>query len=129
MELGKNKHNTPNGFLLTNGFKQREVGEENIGSGETLCWFQTSESAWRLKGTGGLGVSESQVGVEEAPRPRGLLTPLRNSSPILRGLESLMSHIEGVCQLEETTCHKLQTGFKGQMHGVHQSTVMQARLR
>ena len=124
MELGKNKHNTPNGFLLTNGFKRREVGEENIGSGETLCWFQTSETAWRLKGTGGLGVP-----VEEAPRPRGLLAPLRNSSPTFRGLERLTSHLEGVCQLEETTCHKPQTGFKGQMHGVNQSTVMQAGLR
>jgi len=124
VELGKNKHNTPNGFLLTNGFNQTEVGAENTGSGETLCWFQTSESAWRLKGTGGLGVPESQVGVEEAPRPRGLLTPLRNSLPTFRGMESLTSHMEGVCQLEETTCHKLQTGFKGQMHSVHQSTVM-----
>lgn len=49
MDLGKNKHNTPNGFSLTNGFKQRKVGEENIGPGETLSCFQTSETAWRLE--------------------------------------------------------------------------------
>lgn len=32
MEQGKNKHNTPNGILLTNGFKKREVEEESTGS-------------------------------------------------------------------------------------------------
>lgn len=95
MELGKTNTTPQMVFCLQMVSSKEKWEKKNIGSGKLSAGLQTSESAWRLKGTGGLGVSESQVGVEEAPRPRGLLTPLRNSSPILRGLESLMSHIEG----------------------------------
>lgn len=115
MELGKNKHNTPNGFLLTNGFKQREVGEENIGSGETLSWFQTSETAWRLEGAGGVGMQESQAW-GEAPRPRGLLGPLQTPCHPPRTGESHLTHRRDTPRKRDlgTTCHELRTGFEGQ---------------
>lgn len=123
MELGKNKHNTPNGFSLTNGFKQREVGEENIGSGETLCWFQTSETAWRREGAGGTrrdGMQESQEGGLGAQTQGPAGSSSKTSLPTLRGLTSHTSHMGRDLPARRgdrgTMSHKLRTGSKAQIH-------------